>query len=481
MSNQKESAIQMLTLDADREKWKELMKASKKKRARNIQDNDASNDNKRNKSVPSIKDLAKQVSQEARDAVERGEFTFDSRPYSQYMRQSAKAAATSLQLSDMAAGPAENSEEHKPMPAWHLAIPQPLPTLWEAIHSRFHHIRNDPTAPAGKDTDALQVGDVVVLRDAPDQAVPEKFKDRAVTITEVHPDRFKFVHEGVKKAWYLDYTQAVPTRGACVEPDLLQWLSSAAEEIKCGHRTIEGRFCNWSAPCRIHHKRERTAMEIEDELSRKRDRGICNVKTRQGKICTNANECPSHAPDLRRCTSMIDDNHDLHCWNFKSKEEEHSPEYCVYHQDFPNLSVNAREYGLTGKVCSVEDFLSHYYPDSGDKNKLPMDSSTLFKKYVALMSDQKELWWADYNPYVSTEFKTQAKKIVNELFPMRGDAKTHAARSNHTLSDQGSRLRVQTNGDSGGNGDKFMVYMSSLSSGGEGVSVASTVAYVMRM
>ena len=94
------------------------------------------------------------------------------------------------------------------------------------------------------------------------------------------------------------------------------------------------------------------------------------------------------------------------------------------------------------------------------------------------MSDQKELWWADYNPEVSTEFKTQAKKIVNQLFPvpmmrgMRGDAKTHAARINHTLSDQGSRLRVQTNGD---NGDKFIIYISSLNSDGEGVSVVSCV------
>ena len=165
---------------------------------------------------------------------------------------------------------------------------------------------------------------------------------------------------------------------------------------------------------------------------------------------------------------MIDDNHELRCWNFKSKEEEHSSEYCFYHQDFPNLSVNAREYGLTNKVCSVEDFLSHYYPDSGDRTELPMDG---FKKYVALMSEQKELWWAEYNTEVGAEFKAHAKKIVNQLLPVTGTAKTHAAHINHTLSDQGSRRRVQTNGD------KFMVYMSSLNSGGEGVSVAC----VMRM
>eukprot|EP00975_Prorocentrum_lima_P052635 11031393-Prorocentrum_lima.AAC.1 len=67
-------------------------------------------------------------------------------------------------------------------------------------------------------------------------------------------------------------------------------------------------------------------MQLEDELSRKRDRGICNVKTRQGKICTNIKgECPSHAPESIRCHSMIDKNHEERCWNFKSEEEGHSP------------------------------------------------------------------------------------------------------------------------------------------------------------
>ena len=491
-----------LTMDADLEElWKIENAQRKKKRSQGNEDSTKSGDAKRNKATPTtstiptmpktsttptMKVIAKQVSSEARDVVERGEFTFDSRPYSQHMQQSEKASGTSSHHDDIAAGP-----------AWRSAIPQPTPLLWEAIHARFH-IRNDSvtdTALATKSTsDRLHhnptVGTVVFLRDAPGTAVPEKFKDKAITITEIHPDRFNFVHEGIKHVWYLDYTQAVSVKNLSIEPSLSMWLSSCeeGEEIKCGHCTKQGRFCNWSAPCGIHHKQEGSAMKFEDEHSRKRDKGICNVKTRQGKICTNVKgECPSHAPDPIRCHSMIDNNHEERCWNFKSEEEGHLPEYCYYHQDFPNLSVNAREYGLTGKVCSEEDFLSRYYPDSGDKKKLPMDSSTLFKKYVALMSDQKELWWVDYHPDVSTEFKTQAQKIVNQLFPvpmMRGDAKTRAARINHSLSDKGSRLRVQTNGDNGDNGDKFMIYISSLNSGGvdgEGVSVAPTVAYVTRM
>ena len=105
-----------LTSDATLDAWWEMENSSKKKRARH---NAQNMDNKRPKT---FKEMAKEVSEDARKAVERGEFDFNSRPYMQWANIS------------LAAIPPEQRNEESPnsiqiprtMSIWHDADGQSL-------------------------------------------------------------------------------------------------------------------------------------------------------------------------------------------------------------------------------------------------------------------------------------------------------------------------------------------------------------------
>ena len=138
---------------------------------------------------------------------------------------------------------------------------------------------------------------------------------------------------------------------------------------------------------------------------------------------------------------MLENDLTLRCWCHKQQESEH----CNNHSEFPNLSVNAKEYGddchLCSMACSLHDFLERFYPDV-DKGQCPnvLDD---FLAYVKRMSRHDDLWQIHYNTTCDPGIAKQVKKIVGMLLPIRGDATAQAARVNHTLSDKGSQLRVE--------------------------------------
>ena len=65
-----------------------------------------------------------------------------------------------------------------------------------------------------------------------------------------------------------------------------------------------------------------------------------------------------------------------------------------------------------------------------------------FLAYVKRMSRQHGLWQIQYHARDSTAV-AEVKRIVAMLLPVRGNAETHAAHVNHTLSDKSSPLRVE--------------------------------------
>ena len=183
-------------------------------------------------------------------------------------------------------------------------------------------------------------------------------------------------------------------------------------------------------------------MANEDELSRQREKGICGMLSRgKGRVCLNARgTCDVHAPDELRCTSMLEDNIGLRCWSYKRPLSD----YCIYHQDFANLSVNAKRYAddchRRSKPCSLDEFLERFYP-AANTQSFPRRAD--FLAYLKRMSGHDDLWLVVYNPSCGPTELASAKKIIGMFFPVRGGAETRRASVNHDLSDQGSSLRVE--------------------------------------
>ena len=165
----------------------------------------------------------------------------------------------------------------------------------------------------------------------------------------------------------MDALEVVPAKEVAVGQTLKNFLAVGGE-TRCGHLTQGRRYCSWPAPCGRRHAREGTAMTAENEMSRKRDRGICNNAGRNGKICTSVRrECPFHAPEHQRCMSMLNDNPVERCWSYRANVTCGS--YCSNHEEYPNLSVSAKAYAeachqRTQKVCSIEEFRQRYFPST---------------------------------------------------------------------------------------------------------------------
>ncbi len=229
-------------------------------------------------------------------------------------------------------------EVPEPVQRWHLQIPCSR-ALWAPIHERFQNSFRENSYTS--QSLSPQVGTVVSLRDHPGACVPAEFHGKAVTLTEVRHGRnlVKFVDDGRRKKWCLDALEVVPAKEVAVSQTLKHFLEIGGE-TRCGHFTQGRRYCPWPAPCRRHSTREGAAMAVEDELSRKRDRGICNIVGRNGNVCTNVNgECPYHAPENQRCMSMLNDNPLARCWSYRA-----AGSYCSNHEDYPDLSVWAKAY-----------------------------------------------------------------------------------------------------------------------------------------
>ena len=347
--------------------------------------------------------------------------------------------------------PEEVSSEGAPITDCSLAaVPSDAPT---AESSSEPPTASSPTTehrPATVPSDGthcdrtVNIGTVVTLRNAHGHDVPEDLRECAVTVTDVDPERnqIQFVDLGKKKYWFMDAAEPVRARPLVIEPALQEWLQSAGQNTKCGHITRGGRPCSCDAPCPWHHQREAAAMADEDVRSRQRDKGICGVPSRERhRVCQNTKgECGVHAPDERRCASMLEDNTELRCWSYKQPLSD----YCIYHQDFANLSVNGKEYAddchRRSKPCCLDEFIERYYP-TANAQSFPRRAD--FLAYLKRLSGHDNLWLVVYNPDAGQKGLASAKKIIGMFFPVRGCAEACRASTNHDLSDQGSTLRIE--------------------------------------
>ena len=86
---------------------------------------------------------------------------------------------------------------------------------------------------------------------------------------------------------------------------------------------------------------------------------MCQETTRGGKPCGERG-CRFHAKPEYRCKSMKDEFPELQCFGTKIE----GSEFCILHQEFPNLGVNMVEMLKTspGDQLTEEDFRARYYP-----------------------------------------------------------------------------------------------------------------------
>ena len=182
-------------------------------------------------------------------------------------------------------------------------------------------------------------------------------------------------------------------------------------------------------------------MAAEDEMSRKRERGICNVVGRNGNVCMNVSgECPFHAPENQRCRSMVNGDPLSRCWSYRA-----AGQFCSNHEDYPDLSVWAKAYAdechqRTQKVGSIEEFRQRYFPSTAAE--FPMEEEE-FLACLCRISGYRDLWLVSYSPRCDAKVREAAKRIVELLLPFIGDARTNVAKVNHTLSDWGWQLRAK--------------------------------------
>ena len=188
-------------------------------------------------------------------------------------------------------------------------------------------------------------------------------------------------------------------------------------------------------------------MECEDRRSLQMQKGICDVIDRSGCVCTHVKgECQAHAPEELRCTSMLEDYSEERCWNRKQQDSE----YCHCHQNFPNLSVNAKAYGeechlRSNKICSCEELLYRFYP-TVKKQMFPIAVGK-FLTYLKRVSGHDDLLEIRYKEQLEPKFVGEVKKIVDRRLPFIGDARSHAAHVNHSLSDEGSPFFAAVKGE----------------------------------
>ena len=171
-------------------------------------------------------------------------------------------------------------------------------------------------------------------------------------------------------------------------------------------------------------------MQREDELSKQAEKGICGVEGRNGRICTNVKgECMMHAPEELRCTSMLDRDAKLRCWLHKQENSD----YCSSHANFPNLSTNAKEYGIDcynrSQPCSLNAFLERYYQNADVKLFPFLDR---FSAYVKSLSGHHDLWQLEYRTHIP-DLVSRTGRVV-ELLMSRKDAANDAAYVNSLLS-----------------------------------------------
>ena len=140
-------------------------------------------------------------------------------------------------------------------------------------------------------------------------------------------------------------------------------------------------------------------------------------------------ECMMHAPEELRCNSMLERDPTLRCWLHKRENSD----YCGNHADFPNLSINAKEYGIDcynrSQPCSLNAFMERYYQNA-DVKLFPFIDR--FSAYVKGLSGHHDLWQLAYRTNIP-ELVSLASRVVG-LLMSRKDAAIDAAHVNSLLS-----------------------------------------------
>jgi hypothetical protein len=126
----------------------------------------------------------------------------------------------------------------------------------------------------------------------------------------------------------------------------------------CNKLRRDNRPCQWlvsKSPCPMHSS---TADDDAKEAARLL-LPMCQETTRGGKPCGERG-CRFHAKPEDRCKSMKDEFPELQCFGTKIE----GSEFCILHQEFPNLGVNMVEMLKTvaGDQLTEDDFRARYYP-----------------------------------------------------------------------------------------------------------------------
>ena len=212
---------------------------------------------------------------------------------------------------------------------WHLKISPPVPGLWNTIHARFAKAEVTPAAEARCETADTECS-------------------RRPTQLEVEPSLSVLL-------------ESVCANGATV----------------CGRPKRSGSPCRWSAADREcpHHNPpqfESRAMHDEDFRSHLVERGVCGVVMSNGRSCENVRgECRFHATDdARRCESSIEKDPTVRC----KRPRQEGSSFCPYHQGYPNLSKNLKDYvdevGVPALRSNFKEvlgsFCKRFYPSRAD-------------------------------------------------------------------------------------------------------------------
>ena len=126
---------------------------------------------------------------------------------------------------------------------------------------------------------------------------------------------------------------------------------------------------------------------------------------------------------------MLDRDTTLRCWLHK----EDNSDYCSSHANFPNLSINAKEYGIgcynRSQPCSLNAFLERYYPGADVKLFPFLDR---FSAHVKGLSGHHHLWQLEYRTNIP-ELVSRSDRVVNLLMSHKNNP-LDAAQVNSLLS-----------------------------------------------
>jgi hypothetical protein len=191
----------------------------------------------------------------------------------------------------------------------------------------------------------------------PEDVVEEKVCEDVPAAAEVAADD-DGTYCGAKKTNGAPCRYEISKNPCPVHKGLAVTESIQKPEEFCNKLRRDKQPCQWlvsKSPCPMHSS---AADDVAKEAARLL-LPVCQETTRGGKLCGERG-CRFHAKPEDRCHSMKDDFPELQCFGTKIE----GSEFCILHQEFPNLGVNMVEMlkTITGDQLTEEDFRARYYP-----------------------------------------------------------------------------------------------------------------------